>query len=102
MMPIALEVRGAPHLDAHAGSSRGGLGSGEWAIIHRCTACGALKTNRIAGDDSERTLLALALRPLANPAFPLDGFRQCEQEKRRHKVPTFLSCFRVASEWRQL
>ncbi|MFN7314400.1 MAG: RNHCP domain-containing protein [Phycisphaerae bacterium] len=75
MMPIALEVRGAPHLDHSASSSRGGLGSGEWAIIHRCTACGVLKVNRIAGDDSERTLLALALRPLANPAFPLDGFR---------------------------
>jgi hypothetical protein len=32
-------------------------------------------TNRIAGDDDERALLSLALRPIANPAFPLDGFR---------------------------
>lgn len=48
---------------------------GEWAIIHRCTGCGALKANRIAGDDSERALLALALRPLARPAFPLDDAR---------------------------
>jgi hypothetical protein len=70
MAPIALEVRGDDH-----NSSRTGLGTGEWAIIHRCTACHTLKTNRIAGDDSERALLALALRPLANPAFPLDGFR---------------------------
>lgn len=45
---------------------------GEWAIIHRCTACRALRTNRIAGDDSEMALLRLALRPLAFPAFPLD------------------------------
>jgi hypothetical protein len=46
---------------------------GEWAIIHRCTGCGTLRTNRIAGDDQELALLQLALRPLANPPFPLDG-----------------------------
>jgi len=46
---------------------------GEWAIIHRCTACGALRMNRIAGDDSEVLLLSLALRPIALPAFPLEG-----------------------------
>lgn len=59
MEPIGIEVRGA----------------GEWAVIHRCTQCGVIKTNRIAGDDSERTLLALAIRPLARPAFPLDDVR---------------------------
>ncbi len=59
MEPIAIEVR------------RGG----EWAIIHRCTGCGVLKTNRVAGDDFERSLLALALRPIASPAFPLDDLR---------------------------
>jgi hypothetical protein len=47
---------------------------GEWAIIHRCTGCGTLRTNRVAGDDRELALLALVLRPLANPAFPLDCF----------------------------
>ena len=57
MEPIGIEVRAG----------------GEWAIIHRCAGCGVLRTNRIAGDDSERTLLALALRPIARPAFPLDG-----------------------------
>jgi len=56
MEPVALEVR--------AGA--------EWAIIHRCTGCDTLKTNRIAGDDHELALLALALRPLSNPPFPLD------------------------------
>jgi len=45
---------------------------GEWSLVHRCTGCGRLRTNRIAGDDSEMALLALALRPIANPAFPLD------------------------------
>ncbi|MBI1190720.1 MAG: RNHCP domain-containing protein [Tepidisphaera sp.] len=60
MEPIGIEVR-AP--------------DGEWAIIHRCTACAIIKTNRIAGDDSERALLALVMRPLARPAFPLDDIR---------------------------
>jgi hypothetical protein len=46
---------------------------GEWSIIHRCTACGAIKINRIAGDDQELALLQLALRPLARPPFPLDA-----------------------------
>ncbi len=59
MEPIAIEVRR----------------DGEWAIIHRCASCGILRTNRIAGDDHERALLALALRPIARPAFPLDDLR---------------------------
>ena len=57
-MPIAIEVRR----------------DGEWAIVHRCTGCGVLRTNRIAGDDSALALLGLALRPLSRPAFPLDSF----------------------------
>ncbi|MFG0275008.1 MAG: RNHCP domain-containing protein [Phycisphaerales bacterium] len=56
MAPVALEVR--------AGA--------EWAIIHRCQTCAALRANRVAGDDHELALVALALRPLAHPAFPLD------------------------------
>lgn len=56
MEPVAIEVRR----------------DGEWSIVHRCTGCGMLRTNRIAGDDHEISLLALALRPLARPAFPLD------------------------------
>lgn len=45
---------------------------GEWAIVHRCTGCGHLRTNRVAGDDDELALLALALRPISDPAFPID------------------------------
>ena len=56
MAPVGVEVR-------H---------DGEWAIIHRCSDCGILRTNRIAGDDSELALLQLVLRPLSNPPFPLD------------------------------
>ncbi len=47
-------------------------GDGEWAIVHRCVGCGHLRTNRVAGDDDELALLALALRPVSNPAFPID------------------------------
>jgi hypothetical protein len=44
---------------------------GDWAIIHRCRACGELRSNRIAGDDNELALVALAVRALAQPPFPL-------------------------------
>ncbi len=46
---------------------------GEWAIIHRCTRCASLRGNRIAGDDAADALRVLVLRPLRNPAFPLEG-----------------------------
>jgi hypothetical protein len=45
----------------------------EWAIIHRCTKCGALRENRTAGDDNAVALFSLAVRPVAQPPFPLDG-----------------------------
>jgi ribosome biogenesis GTPase / thiamine phosphate phosphatase len=44
----------------------------EWAIIHRCTECGVLKENRTAGDDNAMALFSLAVRPVAQPPFPLD------------------------------
>jgi hypothetical protein len=56
MEPIAITVRG----------------DGEWVLIHRCAGCDELKSNRIAGDDSPLLLLRLALRPLAQPPFPLE------------------------------
>jgi hypothetical protein len=56
MEPIAIAVRG----------------DGEWVLIHRCKGCDELKSNRIAGDDSPLLLLRLAVRPLAQPPFPLD------------------------------
>lgn len=45
---------------------------GEWAVIHRCRLCGALRSNRIAGDDNFALLLSIAARPLAEPPVPLD------------------------------
>ena len=46
---------------------------GEWALVHRCGRCGLIRVNRIGGDDNPFLLLSMALRPLANPPFPLDG-----------------------------
>jgi hypothetical protein len=45
---------------------------GEWAIIHRCRICGHLSSNRSAADDNPLKLMALALKPLGNPPFPLE------------------------------
>jgi len=45
---------------------------GEWAIVHRCRKCQVIRTNRVIGDDNELALLSLAVRPLAQPPFPLD------------------------------
>ena len=46
--------------------------SGEWALIHRCTKCGLIRSNRIAADDNEVLLFALAAKPLAMLPFPAD------------------------------
>lgn len=45
---------------------------GEWVLIHRCTGCGVLHLNRTAGDDNPLLLLRLAVKPLAQPPFPLE------------------------------
>lgn len=45
---------------------------GEWSVVHRCTNCGVVRTNRIAGDDDSTVLLCLALRPLSSLPFPLE------------------------------
>ena len=56
---------------------------GEWALIHRCTQCGMLKGNRIAGDDDELRLFGLAARPLTDMPFPSRlVFERIEKETR--------------------
>ncbi len=45
--------------------------NGEWAIIHRCRSCGELSSNRIAADDNQTLLMSIAVKPLAEPPFPL-------------------------------
>ena len=44
----------------------------EWSIIHRCTRCGFIRTNRIAGDDDEIRLFSLAARPVTEMPFPAE------------------------------
>lgn len=39
---------------------------GEWAVIHRCTVCGKISSNRIAADDNPMKLFVLALRPFGS------------------------------------
>jgi len=60
MEPIAICVRG----------------DGEWVIVHRCTGCDALSLNRTAGDDNPLILLRLAVKPLAQPPFPIERIAQ--------------------------
>ncbi len=45
---------------------------GEWALIHRCGGCSTVRVNRIAGDDNPLLLMRLAVKPLAQPPFPLE------------------------------
>jgi hypothetical protein len=59
MEPIAIAVRG----------------DGEWILIHRCTGCDALHANRSAADDNPLLLLRVAVRPIAQPPFPLELLR---------------------------
>lgn len=72
------------HLDVEPGDRESGCGGimepiavwvrngGEWAIIHRCKRCKTLSSNRIAADDNPMKLMSIALRPCANPPFPLE------------------------------
>ena len=50
--------------------------NGEWSIVHRCSKCGIIRTNRIAGDDNEYTLVSLAMQPISKPPFPLDRVKK--------------------------
>ncbi|WP_020667263.1 RNHCP domain-containing protein [Amycolatopsis nigrescens] len=50
------------------------LRTGDWRIIHRCTRCDELTSNPIAGDDNQLILVRMAVRPLAQPPFPLETF----------------------------
>ncbi len=50
--------------------------SGEWALIHRCRRCGRFSSNRVAADDNPIKLMAIALRPIAQPPFPLERMEE--------------------------
>lgn len=57
--------------DSYICKSCGSMVVPEWAIIHRCSRCGHLSSNRIAADDNPVKLISIALQPLARPPFPL-------------------------------
>lgn len=65
MEPLAISVRG----DGRGSPRSLRLGAGS---RHRCTHCGVLHANRTAGDDNALPLTRLAVRPLAQPPFPLE------------------------------
>jgi DNA-directed RNA polymerase subunit RPC12/RpoP len=44
--------------------------NGEWSIVHKCTKCNTIRLNRIAADDNELLLFALATKPLMSLPFP--------------------------------
>lgn len=44
----------------------------EWAVVHRCVKCGFIRTNRIAGDDSELRLFTMAARAMTSMPFPTE------------------------------
>jgi len=77
------------HVDHHAPGDRaaecGSLmepigicvrGDGEWVLVHRCTGCDAVNLNRTAGDDNPLMMLRLAVKPLAQPPFPIERIAQ--------------------------
>ena len=51
---------------------------GEWALIHRCKTCGKLSSNRVLADDNPVKLLSIAVKPLAQPPFPLERIQELQ------------------------
>ncbi|WP_281202155.1 RNHCP domain-containing protein [Nocardia jejuensis] len=50
------------------------LRGGEWMLVHRCVRCDELTANPICADDNQLVLMRIAVRPLAEPPFPLETF----------------------------
>ena len=50
--------------------------NGEWALIHRCKSCGKLSSNRVAADDNPMKLMSIAMKPIANPPFPIERMEE--------------------------
>ncbi|TCP55212.1 RNHCP domain-containing protein [Tamaricihabitans halophyticus] len=48
--------------------------SADWLVIHRCTGCDVLTSSPMSADDNQLILVRLAVRPLAQPPFPLEVF----------------------------
>ncbi|MFF8959192.1 RNHCP domain-containing protein [Streptomyces sp. NPDC014894] len=50
------------------------LRNGDWTVIHRCVRCDELTAGPLSADDNQLILMRLAVRPLAQPPFPLEVF----------------------------
>ncbi|MEV6205295.1 RNHCP domain-containing protein [Streptomyces sp. NPDC051771] len=50
------------------------LRTGDWRVIHRCVRCDELTSNPVCVDDNQLILMRMAVRPLAQPPFPLEAF----------------------------
>lgn len=48
--------------------------TGGWVVIHRCVRCDELTSHPTRTDDNQLILMRLAVRPLAQPPFPLEAF----------------------------
>lgn len=48
--------------------------TGDWMLVHRCVRCDELTSSPVHGDDNQLVLMRIAVRPLAEPPFPLEAF----------------------------
>ncbi|WP_431783960.1 RNHCP domain-containing protein [Streptomyces chumphonensis] len=49
------------------------LRTGDWHIVHRCVRCDELTAGPVQPDDNQLILMRMAVRPLAQPPFPLEA-----------------------------
>ncbi|MEI5097840.1 RNHCP domain-containing protein [Streptomyces sp. PmtG] len=50
------------------------LRTGDWMVVHRCVRCDELTSHPVRADDNQLVLMRMAVRPLAQPPFPLEAF----------------------------
>ncbi|MFG2907969.1 RNHCP domain-containing protein [Kitasatospora sp. NPDC048286] len=50
------------------------LRTGGWTVVHRCVRCDELTSTPVCTDDNQLILMRMAVRPLAQPPFPLEAF----------------------------
>ena len=60
------------HVDEEPGDRASDCGG----VMDRCHRCGKLSSNRAAADDNPMKLMSVALRPLAEPPFPLEHIQK--------------------------
>ncbi|MFF0625003.1 RNHCP domain-containing protein [Streptomyces sp. NPDC004296] len=70
------------HVEGGPGDCRGRMSpiavavprTGGWQVIHRCVRCDELTSTPVCADDNQLVLMRMAVRPLAQPPFPLEAF----------------------------